>query len=471
MLFPTFEFLVFFVVVLPLTWLLHKRPKSHLIWLLITSYFFYGCWNWTYVPLLLGISTIAYVFAVLVSKNKRNLWFSLGIVVFIVILVYYKYSGFILTLFPDHWIKSVFGEKIDFTNPILPLGISFITFHAISLLFDIKRGKLNFTPSFVQVLLYISFFPQLIAGPILRASTFITQLTIPRDPHHLKVTRGMILICIGLFKKVVLANYLGTEVVDPLFNGGVENANHFIAVYAYAVQIYCDFSGYTDIAIGCALLLGYRFPLNFRNPYTASSIQDFWRRWHITLSFWLRDYLYIPMGGARKGFSLKLLFLMITMLIGGLWHGAGWQFIFWGAFHGLLLVINHIWVKIADQYVVQRHQSTLWKIFCTFLTFNLICIAWIWFRAPNFDAALLIFHQSCLDVVQGKIFSNVNYLTLLAISCGIGMQFQSLASRAKIERYLGKQAWLFQGAIFALIISLIEYFAPSGIAPFIYFQF
>jgi D-alanyl-lipoteichoic acid acyltransferase DltB (MBOAT superfamily) len=159
------------------------------------------------------------------------------------------------------------------------------------------------------------------------------------------------------------------------------------------------------------------------------------------------------------------------MLIGGLWHGAGWQFIFWGAFHGLLLVINHIWVRIADQYVVQRHQSTLWKIFCTFLTFNLICIAWIWFRAPNFDAALLIFHQSCLDVVQGKIFSNVNYLTLLAISCGIGMQFQSLTSRAKIERYLGKQAWLFQGAIFALIISLIEYFAPSGIAPFIYFQF
>ncbi len=471
MLFPTFEFLVFFVVVLLFTWKIYQHSKSHLILLLIASYFFYGCWNWVYIPLLFGISSLAFLFAILISKNNKNIWFGSGISVFVLILVYFKYSGFILSIFPVLWIEYAFGEKIDFINPVLPLGISFITFHAISLLFDIKRGKLNFTPSFVQVLLYICFFPQLIAGPILRASTFITQLTIPRDPHHLKVTRGMILICIGLFKKVILANYLGTEIVDPVFNGGVENANHFIAVYAYAVQIYCDFSGYTDIAIGCAFLLGYRFPLNFRNPYTAASIQDFWRRWHITLSFWLRDYLYIPMGGARKGFIFKLLFLMITMLIGGLWHGAGWQFIFWGAFHGLLLVINHIWVKIADQYVIQRHQSTIWKIICTILTFNLVCIGWIWFRAPNFDVALLIFHQSCLDVLQGKIFSNVNYLTLLAIVCGIGTQFQTLTSRSKVERWLGKQAWVFQGAIFALIISLIEYLAPSGIAPFIYFQF
>jgi D-alanyl-lipoteichoic acid acyltransferase DltB (MBOAT superfamily) len=471
MLFPTFEFLLFFIVVLLFTWKIYQYPKSHLILLLIASYFFYGCWNWAYIPLLFGISSLAFLFAILISKNNKNIWFGLGIIVFIFILVYFKYSGFILSILPVHWIKYAFEEKNDFINPVLPLGISFIIFHAISLLFDIKRGKLNFTPSFVQVLLYICFFPQLIAGPILRASTFITQLTIPRDPHHLKVTRGMILICIGLFKKVILANYLGTEIVDPVFNGGVENANHFIAVYAYAVQIYCDFSGYTDIAIGCAFLLGYRFPLNFRNPYTSSSIHDFWRRWHITLSFWLRDYLYIPMGGARKGFLFKLLFLMITMLIGGLWHGAGWQFIFWGAFHGLLLVINHIWVKIADQYVIQRHQSIIWKIISIIFTFNMVCIGWIWFRAPNFDVALLIFHQSCLDVLQGKIFSNVNYLTLLAIVCGIGTQFQTLTSRAKVERWLGKQAWLFQGAIFALIISLIEYFAPSGIAPFIYFQF
>ncbi len=471
MLFPTFEFLIFFVVVLLFTWMIYQHPKSHLIWLLIASYFFYGCWNWTYIPLLFGISSLAFIFAVLISKKNKNIWFGLGIIVFIVILAYFKYSGFILTIFPRSWIESAFGEKINFINPILPLGISFITFHAISLLFDIKRGKLNFTPTFIQVLLYISFFPQLIAGPILRASAFIPQLNILRSPHHLKITRGMILICLGLFKKVILANYLGTEIVDPVFNGVVENPNYFIAVYAYAVQIYCDFSGYTDIAIGCAFLLGYHFPLNFRNPYTASSIQDFWRRWHITLSSWLRDYLYIPMGGARKGFLFKLLFLMITMLIGGLWHGAGWQFIFWGAFHGLLLVINHIWVKITDKYSIQWNQSTIWKVISTILTFNLVCVGWIWFRAPNFDVAILIFHQSCIEVIQGKIFTNINYLTLLAIVLGIGTQFQTLSSRAKVERWLGKQAWLIQGAIFALIITLIEYFGPSGIAPFIYFQF
>jgi D-alanyl-lipoteichoic acid acyltransferase DltB (MBOAT superfamily) len=458
MLFPTFEFLVFFVVVLPLTWLLHKRPKSHLIWLLITSYFFYGCWNWTYVPLLLGISTIAYVFAVLVSKNKRNLWFSLGIVVFIVILVYYKYSGFILTLFPDHWIKSVFGEKIDFTNPILPLGISFITFHAISLLFDIKRGKLNFTPSFVQVLLYISFFPQLIAGPILRASTFITQLTIPRDPHHLKVTRGMILICIGLFKKVVLANYLGTEVVDPLFNGGVENANHFIAVYAYAVQIYCDFSGYTDIAIGCALLLGYRFPLNFRNPYTASSIQDFWRRWHITLSFWLRDYLYIPMGGARKGFSLKLLFLMITMLIGGIWHGAGWTFVLWGLLHGCLLV-GYAMIPLSIKDRIPRSIGVCLTLFC-------VMFGWLLFRSTNiamaYDWNMALFGGHGFESNALAILTSQIFLFPLAgiLICWFAPNAESAAPQ------FTPAVAVFLAAVLAFCI--LRFDAES---PFLYFQF
>jgi D-alanyl-lipoteichoic acid acyltransferase DltB (MBOAT superfamily) len=242
-------------------------------------------------------------------------------------------------------------------------------------------------------------------------------------------------------------------------------------VYGYAIQIFCDFCGYTNIAIGCALLLGYRFPLNFRNPYCAVNIQDFWRRWHITLSTWLRDYLYITMGGSRKGFALTLVFLFITMLLGGLWHGAGWQFVFWGAFHGLLLVAHRIWMLFTGDSFERVRRSRLWRCISVIITFHCVCVGWIWFRAADFSQGLALLGNIIHEVSSLSAFDGAEFLAVSAILAGLAMQMQSLASRARIERWIGRRSWIIQGMLFGGVMALIESFAPIGVVPFIYFQF
>lgn len=475
MLFPTLEFAVFFICALAGAWVLHRHSKLHLLWLLSASYVFYAFWNWQDSFLLLGLSFLAWAFGrwIFGSTNRSVrltlLW--IGCLSFVLLLFHYKYTGFFLTLLPRSWTEGWTTEGAGFVNPTLPLGISFITFHAISLLFDAYRGKLERAPGLMQVCLYISFFPQLIAGPILRAAQFLPQLERPMSCRNLAITRGMLLITLGIFKKVILANYLGTNLVDPVFGGSGAEGRNLQAVYGYAVQIYCDFCGYTDIAIGCALLLGYRFPLNFRNPYCAPTIQDFWRRWHITLSTWLRDYLYIPMGGSQRGLTLTLLFLMITMLIGGLWHGAGWQFVFWGAFHGLLLVFYQLWLHVVPTCFEHFRRSRIWRAGSIALTFHLVCLGWIWFRAPDFQQAWLICQGAALEIWQGRVFEQADPYVLVAIALGIGMQYQPIRWRAHIERWIGRRTWLIQGTLFGSAVSLIEFFGPIGIAPFIYFQF
>ena len=476
MLFPTLEFAFFFLFVLGVAWSIYKKPDAHRFFLLVASYFFYGFWNWRYCFLLFALSAVAWLIAKWMMAEKFKIspktYLAIGISFFVLALAYFKYTGFFSQTFQSilAWVMPSEAFSV-LDNPILPLGISFITFHAISLLFDAYRNKLKQAPSLVNVLLYVSFFPQLIAGPILRASQFLPQLEKPRQADYIRITRAGILITVGLFKKVIIANYLATQVVDDVFAGTGGDISTLIGVYGYAIQIYCDFSGYTDIAIGCAMLLGYQFPLNFRNPYVASSIQDFWHRWHITLSTWLRDYLYIPMGGSRHGMTRTMIGLMVTMLIGGLWHGAGWQFIIWGGYHGLLLVMYHLWARWANEKNFKWRKSRLWKIISIVFVFHLVTLGWVYFRATNMAEASRVIGQITNEIIHGNVFQYADTLAVIAILVGLLMQYIPLTVRAKIERFIGRRSAWVQGVIMAICIALIEYFGPIGVAPFIYFQF
>src|SRR6185312_1626186 len=326
--------------------------------------------------------------------------------------------------------------------------------------------------------LYLSFFPHLVAGPIVRPGELIPQLDIQRDPRHLDIVGAGWLILGGLFKKVVIANYLAGAIVDPVFGEPTRHASLEVgvAIVAYAVQIYCDFSGYTDIAIGVAKLLGFQFPRNFDRPYAARSIQEFWRRWHMTLSRWLRDYLYIPLGGNRRGGRRTYLNIMITMVLGGLWHGAAWTFVFWGAYHGGLLTA-HQWrarrgttdAKVEDTKAGEREQGWLEGLRQRAATFALVCVGWVFFRADSMETAFSLLRRLITgwwtpseSVTPLVVVAIVGMLALQFWPRGFGLWLQSGLSRLKPAPL---------GIVLALAMLLIVILGPPGVAPFIYFQF
>jgi D-alanyl-lipoteichoic acid acyltransferase DltB (MBOAT superfamily) len=473
MLFPTVEYALFFMTVLVAAWLLAAHSGLHKSFLLLASYCFYGFWNWAYLPLLIGISLISALIARRIQacddQAARKRWLTLGIVLCLTPLAYFKYTGFAVLTALNLWARFGPPPAIDIASPLLPLGISFFVFHAISLLMDSYRGKLRLRVNIRDALLYIAFFPQLIAGPILRASNFLPQLAIPRNPFAIRANTGCLLIVSGLFKKVIIANILATALVEPVYADPLSysGADTLLAVYGYAAQIYCDFSGYTDIAIGCALLLGYRFPRNFNAPYTATSPQDFWHRWHISLSTWLRDYLYIPLGGSRLGGMRTYANLMITMVLGGLWHGANWTFVAWGALHGGLLVGHRLWSGIAWAPLLAMRQSVAWRWLSRLLMFHVVCLGWVFFRSPSFDIAFQ---------VLGNIFTPgpVTLATMPVIFCLIaGLFGQYLPRRLRFGLELGvaRLPSLCRGAALACALFAIQVLGPTGVAPFIYFQF
>jgi D-alanyl-lipoteichoic acid acyltransferase DltB (MBOAT superfamily) len=473
MLFPTVEYALFFLVVLTVAWSLYRHPALHKIFLLSASYVFYGFWNWAYVPLLFGISLFSGLVALRIQKSvtakQKKAWLIGGVVVCLSTLAYYKYTAFLLTTLLRIAGRSGPAQHISVYSPLLPLGISFFVFHAISLLGDCYRGKVKEEIDLGDALLYVAFFPQLIAGPILRASRFLPQLAVPRNPRAIHVNRALLLIVSGLFKKVIVSNMLATRLVEPVFAvpQGFGGWDTLLAVYGYAAQIYCDFSGYTDIAIGCALLLGYRFPRNFNAPYAATNPQDFWRRWHISLSSWLRDYLYFPLGGSRKGRGRSYINLMITMLLGGLWHGAAWTFVAWGGLHGSYLVIHRLWTRIEWQPVQTLRRAGGWKWASRILLFHAVCAGWIFFRAPSFSLAFSVFSRLAAPGVATLASGPI----LLVLFFGLAGQFMPSRWRNGLEIEMGRWPALARGAALAAAIAAIEILGPSGVAPFIYFQF
>ena len=475
MIFPTVEYGLFFIGVLGVSWALYKHLEWQKMFLLLASYVFYGTWNWAFVQLLVYISLFSGLVAQQIQNHDdnpraRKCWLIFGVVVCLAVLAFYKYTTFAIMTFLDVWGWLGYeAPQIDMESVALPLGISFFVFHAISLLGDVYRRKLAAKVDIGDVLLYVAFFPQLIAGPILRASYFMPQLRAPRDPERIRTNRALILVVLGLFKKVVIANTLATQVVDSVFDVPLNysGADILLTLYAYSVQIYCDFSGYTDIAIGCAMLLGFRFPKNFNSPYKAANPQEFWRRWHISLSTWLRDYLYIPLGGSKRGYWRTNLNLFITMLLGGLWHGANWTFVVWGALQGLYLVIHRLWSAIRWPLLQRMCKTIVWLWISRLLFFHAFCLGWLFFRSSSFDSAFEMLGQ----------MSNWGTLTLATapvltfIFIGLAGQYVPRKFMSALEVCLARCPAIIRGIILAICVFVIDLLGPTGIAPFIYFQF
>src|SRR6202521_1402829 len=355
---------------------------------------------------------------------------------------------------------------IPFFEVGLPIAISFLTFHALSYIIDVYRRKLAPTGSLVDLLFYISFFPHLIAGPIVRAKAFLEQTVRKSDAKDIRLGLSVFLIVGGLFKKVIVANYLSTDFVDGAFRSPTEYSrlDLLLGMYAYAIQIYCDFSAYTDIAIGIANLLGYQFPQNFNQPYRALSVQDFWRRWHTTLSAWLRDYLYIPLGGNRGGRLATYRNILITMGLGGLWHGANWNFVIWGLLHGAALVVERaLGITNGDR---PRRRWSAWLAWL--VTFHFVCLTWVFFRSPTLADSMDYFRTLFLGGGSGTLLT-----PLVVAMFFFGALSQVIPPRwwSRAERWYDEGPLVAKIALPALAILAVAMAAPSGVAPFLYFQF
>jgi alginate O-acetyltransferase complex protein AlgI len=463
-LFPTVEFAIFFPVVLALSWLLMPRQPLWKPFIVLASYLFYAAANWTFCLLLAGVTLGNQLFAVLIgrarSERSRKWLVGVAVALDLGVLGLFKYYGFFVTDVGDALDAVHLGLPLPLLTIALPVGVSFFTFQAISYVVDVRRGLIEPART-IDVAIYLSFFPHLVAGPIVRAREFLPQLEAPRDPRRVAVGSGLVLIAVGLVKKVAIADFLAREVVDPVF--GVPQAyaapDVALAAYAYAAQIYCDFSGYTDMAIGLALLMGYVFPQNFDRPYRSLGFREFWRRWHMTLSRFLRDFLYIPLGGNRKGRWRTRLNLMITMVLGGLWHGAAWTFVLWGAFHGAGLAVEH---------ALRDHLKRVPVWLRWVVTFHLIVFGWVLFRAESVDLAGTFLGR--LDEPGPATLWSVP--AVLAVVAVIGAQLMPTRPLERARVAIERLHPVALGAALAVVIAFVGATVPSqGVPPFIYFRF
>lgn len=475
MLFPTIQFAAFFTVVFVGNWLLMQHPVRWRWFILAASYFFYGYWDWRFVFLLGGCTLANQFFATRIgrtgSSGRRRALLVGALAVDLGVLGFFKYYGFFLTSVTDG--LGRLGLRVDppLLEIVLPVGISFFTFQAMSYVIDIFREKLA-PAGWLDFAVYLAFFPQLVAGPIVRGTEFLPQMHPPRDPRFLDASRAFYLIFIGLAKKIVIADFLATEIVDPVFaSPGLHTGLEvLLAVYAFAVQIYADFSAYSDIAIGVALLLGFRFPDNFDAPYTATSIRDFWRRWHMTLSRWLRDYLYVGLGGSRGTRWLTYRNLALTMLLGGLWHGAAWKFVVWGALHGGWLAAERaVTERRRERGVPLLPPTPLLRALQRVATFHLVCFAWIFFRADSLSTAWAM--ATRIVTAWSTAAPIATPAILIAIAVGIAAQYVPRPSVENVLALFSRLGPVVQGVALAFVMMVIDALGPEGVAKFIYFQF
>lgn len=467
MLFSQLEYFVLFVIIVILIGVIRKNVIQKTI-LLVASYYFYAYWDWRFLSLILISTAVDYFTGLLLGKTentrKRKILLFISVLVNLGLLGVFKYYNFFISSFAD--VLTPFGFKTGSLEIILPIGISFYTFQTMSYTIDVYRKKLDVCHNLLDFALFVAFFPQLVAGPIVRAAHFIPQLKRPRHIHLLNIYCGVRIFIMGLFKKVVLADNLASF-VDPVF----ENPSVFsgptlwFAIIAYALQIYADFSGYSEMAIGSARILGFVFPRNFNMPYIAKNFSEFWQRWHISLSSWLRDYLYIPLGGNRKGPSRTFINLMLTMLLGGLWHGAAWTFIFWGGLHGAALSIQRVvdMVKFKNVGISSKFMKGIVGWAVTFLT---VLIAWVFFRAQTFEKSILYLKRMFL------MSSGISWFYPMAVIIVIGMfiahVFFVLNHEKRLKLPINN---IISPIILFFMLFLVIVFHPTSFNPFIYFQF
>lgn len=469
MLFNTGIFLFLFLALLFFYQFVYKKENARITYLTLFSlYFYYKCGGWFFLLLILS-TVIDYTIANFIyksnSKRDRTAWLVISLVINLGFLAYFKYTNFLLGIINDLQLGNF--QVVDI---VLPVGISFYTFQVLSYTIDVYRGLLKPAKNIFDFGFYISFFPHLVAGPIVRASLFLPQIH-----TDIKITKddraaAVFLILTGLFKKAVISDYISVNFVDRVFDApalytGFEN---LMAVYGYAMQIYCDFSGYSDMAIGVALLLGYRLGINFNQPYQSSSITEFWRRWHISLSSWLRDYLYVPLGGNRKGKLRQYVNLFITMLLGGLWHGASWNFVLWGFLHGVALAIDKLF-----RTVVNVPKTFLMRALGVIVTFHFVCFCWIFFRAQDFATATEILSR-IFQNFEGAIFMQWmrGYALVFAlIVFGYLTHFIPAKWNTLSENILSRAPIIAQSLALVFVIWMVIQVKSAEIQPFIYFQF
>ena len=462
MLFSTPQFFLFFLVVLVL---FYAAPRAWgRVILLVASYYFYARWNWKFIPLLLSLTVIDYIAAIWIEEKtgaKRRFAIVVSIAANLGFLGFFKYYNFaasnfasVLGLPPNHFFLAV----------VLPLGISFHTFQSISYVVDVYRGQQKAIRRPIDYALFISFFPQLVAGPIVRARNFFADLDNWQPPTQADIQYGSYLIAMGLTKKIVLADNFAA-VADPYFGSVTAHPGGTMArgaVFAFTLQIFFDFSGYTDIAIGLARLLGFHFPINFRRPYLATSISDFWRRWHISLSTWLRDYLYIPLGGSRRGSLLTYRNLMLTMLLGGLWHGASWNFVIWGGYQGVLLSVERL-LGLGDR---SRKPGIVLRVPAMLITFALVSIGWVFFRAPTLPDSLIV-----LRALFARNLGNWPVPASMMCLAAASLVIAVLEERFGLGERISRAPMWSVAAVIGVLLFLVELFGQDKSIPFIYFQF
>ena len=489
LLFTRFFFWAFFAALLIIYCILYKKKAVRNAYLFLMSLFFYYKSGGYFFSLLIFSTIVDYTLGLAIHNAskpwRRKLFVTLSVITNLGVLAYFKYSYLFIDTINGifntdlevvnvlaQWTNGIAGTGFDVSSIILPVGISFYTFQTISYSVDVYRRKVEPVRNILDFGFYVSFFPQLVAGPIVRAASFVPQLYKEFQLSKREFGFALFLILNGLIKKIVISDYISINYVDRVFATpdsytGFEN---LMAVYGYGIQIYCDFSGYTDIAIGVALLMGFRLPLNFNSPYKAHNITDFWRRWHISLSSWLRDYLYIPLGGNRKGRIRTYINLMLTMLLGGLWHGASWRFVIWGGIHGVALAIDKLWALIFPK----KEKVSVWRrIFSIFITFHIVHVAWIFFRAQSMEKVGLILSRIVNDFNFALVPEMIgSYKLIFGIILG-GFIIHWIPAKTK-EWYqnLFIKTPLFIKIIICLLTALLLYQAKSAdIQPFIYFQF
>ena len=466
--FNSLEFFLFFPTLLLLYTLVYRRQNARTVLLLVASYLFYMSWNWKYAGIMLFSTALDYYLGLLMAgqerPDRRKLLVVVSVATNLAVLGVFKYFNFFMDVTAQA--VTLFGSQIDLSflhhRLLLPVGISFYTFQSLSYTIDVYRREIQPERNFLKFALFVSFFPQLVAGPIVRARDFLPQLQREPDISDDRIHTGFSLIFRGLFKKVIIADMLAGLGVDAVFAdpGAFSSITLLFALYGYAFQIYCDFSGYTDIAIGSARILGYNLTVNFNRPYLAENIRDFWARWHISLSTWLRDYLYIPLGGNRGTRGRVRFNLIMTMLLGGLWHGAALNFVIWGLWHGVLLVAARGIDKRAN---ARSSWSRVWN---RFATFHLVLFGWLLFRVESMEQ----FTQYAFGLLRGSVGMELTplYFGVLALAA-----VSHFVSQAQVDRVLERFARMpapVQAAAYALLVWVLVG-ATFGTPAFIYFQF
>ena len=469
MLFSSGTFWALFLVFMPMYALVRNRLWYMLSFVVAFSFYFYYKSSGWFVLLLAATSIIDWSISRVMSKTvtrwKRKFLASVSITVSLSVLGYFKYANFFLW----NWNQMVEGnfQPLDI---ILPVGISFYTFQSISYVVDVYKGRVDATETWLEYIFFLSFFPAFVAGPIVRADYFIPQIRANYRATATELYTALWMIIIGVIKKAVIADYIA-QYNDLIFSNptGYSGFESLMGVIGYTMQIYCDFSGYSDMAIGLALIMGFKLSRNFDFPYKSKNLTEFWRRWHISLSSWLRDYVYIPLGGNRKGTFRTYLNNFLTMLIGGLWHGAAWKFIFWGAMHGAGLAVHKATMpftrRLPDNFVVKAIGWTITIVYVSLL--------WVFFRADSWTDSWLIIHNIFTNFSLSYVPPFVSVRSTWIIMMAVIITFHALPSRAidYISNVFIRSNWIVKLLIFLTTVQLVIEFAGEDVAPFIYFQF